>query len=82
MDERLSLVSVLPAPAPKIDEDGIAMLEKWLERLRAGSMANIAIAASLPDGSTATSYSGSPQDLIGAVVVLQYRMTLAMYGDT
>lgn len=82
MDERLSLVSTLPIPAPrpKIDTEGIAMLEKWIALLRSGEMAAVAIAG-ISEAGTSTSYSGAPHDMIGAVVMLQHRITLAMYGD-
>lgn len=78
MDERLSLVSTLPPAQPKIDEDGIVMLERWIEMLKSGEITAVAICGHSPDGNS-TSYSGAPHDMIGPVMMLQHRITLAMY---
>lgn len=77
--ERVTNIVNLPTPAPKIDEDGIAMLERWIELLKSGEVTAIAICGISPTGSS-TSYSGAPSEMLGPVVMLQHRITLAMYS--
>lgn len=69
----------LPQPSPKVDEDGIALLERWIEMLKSGEITAVAICGISEDGNS-TSYSGAPHDMIAAVVMLQHRITLAMYA--
>lgn len=79
MDERLSVVSALPAPAPNLDHAGIAILQDWLALLLSGKITAIAIAGLGADGSISNEFSGAPHDILSAVVLLQHRITLGIH---
>jgi hypothetical protein len=81
MDVVMNLLT-FPTPAPKsveINEDAIAMLEVWLERLRSGETTSVAVAGITSEGYTSTSFAGTPQELLAAVDMLHHRMIVTMY---
>lgn len=72
----LKLVEPLKTFKSEVKEDMIERLEEMLQWVKDDKIEGVAIAASLPDGSSYTNWSmaNSFQMLIASVTILQWRM--------
>lgn len=70
-------------PATMIDDDIVSLLERTLERAKAGEFGGLALVAITRDGGHFSSFSGSEDrmKLIGALSFVQFRQMRAYDDD-